>query len=33
MKQSDHFHLIPNAGGAALYLGNKRTAEGIAPKL
>lgn len=32
MKQSDHFHLIPNAGGVALYLGNKRTADGMVPQ-
>ena len=32
MKQSDHFHLLPNAGGVALYLGNKRTADGMVPE-
>ncbi len=32
MRQSDHFHLIPNAGGVALYLGNKRTADGMVPE-
>ena len=32
MKQSDHFHLLPNAGGVNLYLGNKRTADGMEPK-
>jgi tetratricopeptide (TPR) repeat protein len=31
MKQTDHFHLMPNAGGVALYLGNKRTADGMVP--
>jgi len=30
--QSDHFHLLPNAGGVALYLGNKRTADGMTPE-
>ena len=29
---SDHFHLLPNAGGVALYLGNKRTADGMVPE-
>jgi tetratricopeptide (TPR) repeat protein len=32
MKQSDHFHLLPNAGGVALYLGNKRSADGMVPE-
>jgi len=32
MKQSDHFHLIPNAGGVTLYLGNKRNADGMIPE-
>ena len=32
MKQSDHFHLLPNAGGVNWYLGNKRTADGMEPK-
>lgn len=32
MGQSDHFHLIPNAGGVNLYLGNKRTADGMVPR-
>jgi tetratricopeptide (TPR) repeat protein len=32
MKQMDHFHLLPNAGGVALYLGNKRTADGMVPE-
>ncbi len=30
--QSDHFHLLPNAGGVALYCGNKRTADGMTPE-
>ena len=29
MRQSDHFQLLPNQGGAALYLGNKRKADGM----
>ncbi len=29
MRQSDHFHLMPNAGGVNLYLGNKRGANGL----
>jgi tetratricopeptide (TPR) repeat protein len=29
MSQSDHFHLIPNAGGVAFYVGNKRGADGM----
>jgi tetratricopeptide (TPR) repeat protein len=29
MSQSDHFHLMPNAGGVNLYLGNKRGADGM----
>ncbi len=32
MKQADRFYLIPNAGGVALYLGNKRTADGMVPE-
>lgn len=32
MKQMDHFHLLPNAGGVAFYLGNKRTADGMVPE-
>jgi Tfp pilus assembly protein PilF len=32
MRQSDNFHLLPNAGGVALYLGNKRTADGMTPE-
>jgi tetratricopeptide (TPR) repeat protein len=32
MRQSDHFHLLPNAGGVNLYLGNKRTADGMVPE-
>ena len=32
LKQSDHFHLLPNQGGVALYLGNKRTADGMIPE-
>lgn len=32
MKQSDHFHVLPNAGGVAFYLGNKRTADGMVPE-
>ena len=32
MRQSDHFHLVPNAGGVNLYLGNKRTADGMVPR-
>lgn len=32
MRQSDHFHLSPNAGGVNLYLGNKRTANGMVPE-
>ncbi|HTL15653.1 MAG TPA: hypothetical protein VL793_00370, partial [Patescibacteria group bacterium] len=32
MKQMDHFHLLPNAGGVALYCGNKRTADGMVPE-
>lgn len=31
MRQTDHFHLIPNAGGVNLYLGNKRTSDGMVP--
>lgn len=29
MRQSDHFYLMPNAGGVNLYLGNKRGANGL----
>jgi Tfp pilus assembly protein PilF len=32
MRQSDGFHLMPNAGGVNLYLGNKRTADGMIPE-
>ncbi len=32
LRQSDHFHLIPNAGGVNLFLGNKRTADGMVPR-
>jgi Tfp pilus assembly protein PilF len=32
MRQSEHFHLLPNQGGVALYLGNKRTADGMIPE-
>jgi Tfp pilus assembly protein PilF len=32
MRQTDHFHLIPNAGGVNLYLGNKRTSDGMVPQ-
>ncbi len=32
MRQSDHFHLLPNAGGVALYCGNKRSADGMTPE-
>jgi tetratricopeptide (TPR) repeat protein len=31
-KQADRFYLVPNAGGVALYLGNKRTADGMVPE-
>ncbi|MGD1084957.1 MAG: tetratricopeptide repeat protein [Verrucomicrobiota bacterium] len=31
MRQTDHFHLIPNAGGVNLYLGNKRSSDGMVP--
>jgi tetratricopeptide (TPR) repeat protein len=30
--QSGHFQIIPSNGGANLYLGNKRTADGMAPE-
>lgn len=30
--QSDHFQMIPSAGGVNLYLGNKRTADGMEPE-
>ena len=29
LKQSDRFHLMPNAGGVNFYLGNKRGADGM----
>jgi Tfp pilus assembly protein PilF len=29
MRQSDHFHLLPGAGGINLYLHNRRSADGI----
>ena len=29
MKQSDHFHLLPGAGGVNFYIGNKRGADGM----
>ena len=32
MRQSDRFHLVPNAGGVNMYLGNKRTADGMVPE-
>jgi 4-amino-4-deoxy-L-arabinose transferase-like glycosyltransferase len=32
LRQSDHFHLLPNAGGVALYCGNKRSADGMTPE-
>jgi hypothetical protein len=32
LHQSDHFHLLPNAGGVALYCGNKRSADGMTPE-
>ncbi|MGH7969266.1 MAG: tetratricopeptide repeat protein, partial [Limisphaerales bacterium] len=32
LRQSDHFHLLPNAGGVALYCGNKRGADGMSPE-
>ncbi len=30
--QSDHFMVMPSEGGANLYLGNKRTADGMVPE-
>jgi Flp pilus assembly protein TadD len=30
--QSDHFMVMPSEGGVNLYLGNKRTADGMAPE-
>jgi tetratricopeptide (TPR) repeat protein len=30
--QSDHFQVIPSAGGVNLYFGNKRTADGMEPE-
>lgn len=32
LRQSDHFQLIPSAGGVNLYLGNKRSADGMVPR-
>lgn len=32
MKQSDHFQVLPGAGGINLYLGNKRKADGMVPE-
>jgi tetratricopeptide (TPR) repeat protein len=32
LRQSEHFQLIPSAGGVNLYLGNKRTADGMVPR-
>lgn len=32
MRQSDHFHILPGAGGINLYLHNRRTADGITLK-
>jgi len=32
LRQSDSFHLLPNAGGIALYCGNKRGADGMTPE-
>jgi tetratricopeptide (TPR) repeat protein len=32
LRQSEHFQLLPNQGGVALYLGNKRTADGMTPE-
>ncbi len=32
MNQSGEFHLLPNQGGVNLYLGNKRTADGMVPR-
>jgi len=29
LRQSDHFHLMPNAGGVNFYLGNRRGADGM----
>ena len=31
--QSDHFQAIPSAGGVNLFLGNKRTADGMVPEV
>jgi Tfp pilus assembly protein PilF len=31
LKQADHFHLLPNAGGINLYVGNRRGADGVTP--
>ncbi|HEY3861223.1 MAG TPA: tetratricopeptide repeat protein [Verrucomicrobiae bacterium] len=31
--QSDHFQVIPSAGGVNLYLGNRRGADGMVPEL
>ncbi len=30
--QSDHFQVVPSAGGVNLYFGNKRAADGMAPE-
>lgn len=32
IRQTNHFHLIPTQGGVNLYLGNKRTADGMIPE-
>jgi hypothetical protein len=32
MRQSSHFQWLPSAGGVNLYLGNKRTADGMVPE-
>lgn len=32
MRQSDHFHLLPGAGGMNLYLDNRRNADGLTLK-
>lgn len=32
LRQSDRFQLLPNQGGVNLYLGNKRTADGMTPE-
>ena len=33
LRQANHFHLIPGAGGVNLYLGNEYTADGMQPKI